>query len=199
MLRSLGAALLALTILTSGCMPTRARVLAGSPLPGLEVSVDEAFYGVAGLTARELNRDLVRRGLAHEGTRWQGLTAFHVTYSYQPVSDLEGCRADEPRVRVKVVTTLPHWRDRDAAPPALRTDWDLFLSRLREHEEGHQRIAIDAGHALLDQVAALEAPDCDALHRSAAALAQIHQTIVTTEQRVWDEETAHGYGGSQER
>jgi predicted secreted Zn-dependent protease len=197
MSRSLGAALLALAILTSGCLPARARVLAASPRPGLEVSVDEAFYGVGGLTALDLNRDLLRRALTHEGVRWQGLTAFRVTYSYLPESDLDGCRAGEPRVRVRVVTTLPQWRDRDAAPEALRLDWDRYLSRLREHEEGHQRIAIHAGHALLAEVAALEAPNCDALRRSASAVARAHQANVTSDQRDWDEATAHGYGGSQ--
>ena len=197
MSRSLGAALLALATLTSGCLPTRARVLAASPMPGLDVSVDEAFYGVGGLTVRDLNRDLLRRALTHEGVRWQGLTAFRVTYSYLPESDLGGCRAAAPRVHVKVVTTLPLWRDREAAPAWLRSDWDLYLSRLREHEEGHQRIAIDAGHALLEDVASLEAPDCDALRRTAAAVARAHQANVTTEQRVWDEATAHGLDGSQ--
>jgi predicted secreted Zn-dependent protease len=195
--RPLRAAILALALLASGCLPARARVLAASPMPGLEVSVDEAFYGVGGLTVRDLNRDLFRRALNHEGVRWQGLTAFRVTYSYLPESDFGGCRAVAPRVHVKVVTTLPRWLDREDAPAWLRSDWDLYLSRLREHEEGHQRIAIDAGHALLEDVASLQAPDCDALRRTAAAVALAHQANVTTEQRVWDESTAHGLDGSQ--
>ena len=96
-------------------------------------------------------------------------------------------------MRVEVVTTLPRWTDRDEASAALRSDWDLYLSRLREHEQGHQRIAIVAGHALLDQVAALRAPDCAALHASAAAVARAHQASVDdSSRRCWDEATAHG-------
>jgi predicted secreted Zn-dependent protease len=196
MTRSLGVALLALALFTNGCLPDRARVLAASPIPGLVVSVDEAFYGVGGLTALDLNRDLFRRARWHEGERWHGLTAFRVAYTYHPEWDRDGCRASRPRVRVEVVTTLPRWNDREEAPEALRTDWDVYLTRLREHEEGHQRIAIVAGHALLDDVAALQAPDCDALRASAAAVARAYQVSVANEQKIWDEATSHGLAGS---
>jgi predicted secreted Zn-dependent protease len=195
MSRSLGAALLALATFTSGCLPAPARVLAASPVPGLEVSIDEAFYGVGGLTARDLNRDLFRRALRHEGVRWQGLTHFRVVYSYLPERSSDGCRAARPRVSVQLVTTLPHWTDRDEAPEVLRSDWDVYMSRLREHEEGHQRIAIGAGHALLEDFADLQAADCETLRHSAAAVAQAYQASVTVEQQVWDEETGHGLDG----
>jgi predicted secreted Zn-dependent protease len=197
--RALPATLLALAALTSGCLPGHARVLAASPLPGLEVSVDETFYGVAGLTALDLNRDLFRRAVRHEGARYQGLTDFRVAYSYEPAWDPSGCRTSAPRVSVRVVTTLPRWEDRDVASEGLRSDWDLYLSRLREHEQGHQRIAIVAGRELLEQVAALRAPDCDALRRTAAAVADAYQVSVDAEQKVWDDETDHGLaaeGGS---
>ena len=82
MTRPFGAALLALAMLSSGCLPTRARVLAASPVPGLEVSIDEAFYRVAGLTASDLNRELRDRAVRHEGVRWQGLTDFRVPFTF---------------------------------------------------------------------------------------------------------------------
>ena len=195
MTRPFGVALLALATLTSGCLPARARVLAASPVPGLEVSIDEAFYRVAGRTANDLNRELRDRALPHEGLRWQGLTDFRVAYSYLPVPEASGCRVGEPRVTVELVTTLPRWTERERASAWLRSDWDLYLSRLRQHEQGHQRIAIGAGHALLEDVAALEAPDCDALRRTAAAVAETYQATVVSEQRVWDEETRHGLDG----
>lgn len=195
MIRASGAALLALATFSSGCLPSGARVLDSSPVPGLEVSVDESFYGVGGVTAWELNHELFRRGPRRAGVRWQGLTDFRVAYSFLPEADVEGCRAAEPRVRVEVVTRLPRWNDRELAPEPLRSDWDLYLGRLREHEEGHQRIAIDAGQALLSEVSALQAPDCEALRSTAQAVADAHQASITLEQSVWDYETAHGLAG----
>ncbi|MSR35126.1 MAG: DUF922 domain-containing protein [Gemmatimonadetes bacterium] len=97
--------------------------------------------------------------------------------------------------RARGVTTLPRWTDRDDAPAALLGDWDLFLRRLRDHEEGHQRIAIGVGADLLQDVAALEAPDCEALERSALAVAASYQASVTLEQQGWDAETRHGLEG----
>ena len=192
MMRPFTAALVALAALTTGCTSGRARVFSASPVTGLDVSIDEAFYVVAGRTPWELNRDLRRGALRHEGERWQGLTRFRVSYSYRAEQDDAACRPGRPRVAVELVTTLPRWDDRAVAPEALRTDWDLFLSRLRAHEAGHHRIAIGVGHALLDEVAALEAPDCAALRRRAAALARSYRASVTEEQKAWDDETAHG-------
>ena len=186
------AALLALATLTSGCLPGGPGAVTASPVPGLEVSGDESCYEVAGLNARDLNHELSRRGPSHEGRSWQGQTDFRVAYSYSLERGADGCRAAEPRVRVGLVTTLPRWRDRDDAPERLRSDWDLYLSRLEEHEEGHRRIAILAGQELLEDVSALEAPDCEALRRTATEVAESYQKIVALEQKGWDEETAHG-------
>ena len=190
--RTLPAALLALAAVTSGCLPARPLATTSSPVPALEVEVDESFYDVAGLDPRELNVQLMRRGPRHEGRSWQGRTDFRVAYSYLARSGGDGCRADEPRVSVRLVTTLPRWKDRKDAPAQLGADWDLYLSRLRDHEEGHRRIAIDAGRDLLLDVAVLSAPDCEALRKSALRIAADYQSLVTFEQRGWDERTQYG-------
>lgn len=192
--RSVRAALLALALLTSGCLPARSRPALVAPVPGLQVSIDEAFYGIEGVTAPELNRQLAQRGPLHEGMRWHGLTNFRLVYTYLPFAEANGCRAADPRVSVSVVTTLPEWKDRGAAPEPLRADWDLFLGRLREHEEGHRRIAIVAGEQLLEQVAALRAPDCESLREGARAVADARRASLAREQEGWDLETEHGLG-----
>lgn len=160
--------------------------------PSLEVSIDEAFYGVAGVTALELNRDLSRRGPERDGARWYGLTDFRLAYRYVPASAEDACRATETRVTVELVTTLPHWRDRDAAPEWLQLDWDLFLTRLREHERGHQEIAILTGEELLEGVAALSASDCETLIATTRRMADALQSKIDHAQRGWDVETVHG-------
>lgn len=191
------AALIALATLTSGCLAARSqpKAEAAPPVPGLQVSVDEAFYRIDGRTAPQLNLELARRGPVHGGARWQGLTDFRMVYSYEVAPGADGCRAAEPRVSVRVVTTLPTWTDRDAAPEWLRADWDLFLGRLRRHEEGHQRIAIGEGEALLQEFASLAAPDCESLRRNAVELAEAARESVVREQEWWDAETDHGRAG----
>ena len=195
--RTIATALLALGLLTSGCVPVRPAAAHTPGASDLQVSIDEAFYRVDGVTAPELDLELARRGPIHDGTRWQGLTDFRMAYSFLPSAGPNGCRVVEPRVSVRVVTTLPEWRERAFAPAPLRDDWDLYLGRLREHEQGHQRIAVSAGQELLEAVTELRAPDCDTLRRSAAALVAARRESVAREQDEWDVETGHGLDGEQ--
>jgi predicted secreted Zn-dependent protease len=184
--RTILAALLALSLSACASAPAAA---------GLRVSIDEAFYHVQGVTAPQLDRELARRGPVHEGARWQGLTDFRMSYSFVPSGGPGGCSVVDPHVSVRVVTTLPRWTDRALAAEGLREDWDLFLSRLREHEQGHQRIAVDAGERLLKAVAELRAPDCAALRKSAVELVAERRESVAREQEGWDAETEHGLDG----
>lgn len=184
------AALLALALFACACAPAR-RLPSGSE-PGLRLSVAEDYYDVAGATARDLNRELSRRGPRHEGAAWQGRTDFRLAYSFVPEDGPDGCRASDARVTVRLVTLLPRWKDRERAPSRLRGDWDLYLARLRDHEEGHRRIAIGAGRDLLAEVTALAADDCAALRVRASAVAEALRFGVADEQRDWDETTQHG-------
>ena len=164
--------------------------------PALWVSVDEQFYDVDGDTPGMLNRDLARNGPRRDGRAFQGLTDFQVRYRFDPRPVGGGCRATDARVHVEVVTTLPLWIERDTAPESLRRDWDVFRARLREHERGHQDIAIAGGKMLLDEVERLAAPDCAALRADAERVAQALQRRLDLEQRDWDAETGHGRRGT---
>jgi predicted secreted Zn-dependent protease len=192
MQKNLSAALLALATLTSGCLPARPNAAASASSTGLQVSFDQAFYDVAGLTARDLNLELGRRGPDHQGVRWQGETRFQVSYSYLPERVDGACRARKPKVAVRLTTTLPNWTNRSEAPSNLQSDWDVYFARLSSHEEGHRRIAISAGEELLRAVEALHEESCEGLHREIVAVARSYQQIVAVEQQGWDDQTSHG-------
>lgn len=186
-------------VAAAACAPVRREAPNGAhpSAPPLEVRIDERYYEVEGMTPRELNHALREKGPRADGhrRRWHGLTDFALRYRYEPRPWADGCRAVEARVEVEVVTTLPEWPDREAASPMLREDWDLFLTRLREHEQGHQRIAILLGRDLLREVEALRAADCDALRAQAKRLASAFEQAADLEHRSWDQETDHGVSG----
>jgi predicted secreted Zn-dependent protease len=185
---------IALALSASGCAPTPNGTPRAEPAAGIEVSIGERFYEVAGVTPRELNRALRRNGPRDDEAdrRWFGATDFTLRYRYDPMPWGDGCRAGIPHVRVELVTTLPEWPDREAAPAPLRRDWDLFLGRLREHERGHQRIAILMGQELLRAIEALRATDCATLRVEARRLALAFESAGELEHRSWDQETRHG-------
>jgi predicted secreted Zn-dependent protease len=185
---------IALALCSAACAPVTTGTPRPEPASGIEVTIDERFYEVEGVTPWELNLELRRNGPRdHEEERsWFGATDFTLRYRFDPRTEADGCRASAARVEVELVTTLPEWPDREAAPAPLRQDWDLFLSRLREHERGHQRIAILLGQELLRGVEKLHAPDCATLRAEARRLAMEFESAGDHQHRSWDQRTAHG-------
>ena len=183
-----------LALCASGCAPVTSGAGRAEPVTEVEVSIDERYYEVEGVTPWDLNRALRTNGPRDDQAErtWFGATDFAMRYRYEPMPWAEGCRAGAARVEVELVTTLPEWPDREAAPAMLRADWDLFLSRLREHEQGHQRIAMVMGQELLRGVEALRATDCGTLRTEARRLAMAFESAADLEHRSWDLETAHG-------
>jgi predicted secreted Zn-dependent protease len=199
--RARSRAWLALALCACGCAP----VLTGArgeraAEPAIEVTIDERFYEVDGTTPWDLNRALRRNGPRDDADErsWHGATDFALRYRYEPAASTDGCHAADARVQVELVTTLPEWPDRDSAPAWLREDWDLFLSRLREHERGHQRIAIELGQELLRGVEELRASDCEALRIQARRLAMTFQTEGHLEHESFDRQTGHGLAAGEE-
>lgn len=143
--------------------------------------MEERFYAVSGLSAATLNRALVHEGPTVRGRKAQGLTEWQLSWSYVPQELGQGCSSSRPRVDVRIVTTLPRWREFEQATERLSWDWSLFLERLRHHESEHQDIAMKNGRALLSVLEGLEADDCDRLQevaeRAAAGLASRHEEL----------------------
>jgi predicted secreted Zn-dependent protease len=143
--------------------------------------VEERFYAVSGRNATDLNRALLREGPTARGRKAHGLTEWHLTWSYVPRQLGGGCTSSRPRVDVRIVTTLPRWREFEQATERLSWGWSLFLERLRHHESEHQDIAMKSGRALLSVLEGLEAGDCDRLQemaeRAAAGLATRNEEL----------------------
>ena len=85
------------------------------------VTVITNYYAIEGNTAGDLRRDMNRKG----PKGFWAYTNWYVNWSAT-------CH-----VSLRIVYTLPRWRDRDMAPEELRLKWDTFLSHLIAHENGH--------------------------------------------------------------
>lgn len=164
--------------------------------PGLEVNVAERFYEVSGTSASALNGALAREGPTVRGRKAQAVTEWRVSWSFVPVRRGSVCVSSQPQVRVRVVTTLPHWLDLDVAPESLAMDWSLFLERLKHHESEHQDIAMKSGRELLAVLDGLEAEDCQLLQRVAFRAAAGLESSQQALHESFDDSIDYGVTGS---
>ena len=169
---------------------------AAAPAPdtALTVRTEERFYDVHGTSASRINLELASRGPRHGGVHWHALTDFALRWSYVPRRVGGRCAPGRVSLEVDVVTTLPRWDDRPRAEPALVSDWQLYMLRLRAHEEVHRAIAVWGGRELLHSVALLSAPDCRSLGEEAQRLARRVQAELDGAQSAWDRLTDYGTG-----
>ncbi len=164
------------------------------PHTALTVRTEERFYDVHGTSASRINLELASRGPRHGGVHWHALTDFALRWSYVPRRVGGRCAPGRVSLEVDVVTTLPRWDDRPRAEAALVSDWQLYMHRLRAHEDVHRAIAVWGGRELLHSVALLSAPDCRSLGEEAQRLARRVQAEVDGAQSAWDRLTDYGMG-----
>ncbi len=150
-------------------------------------------YDVNGSNARELRQELDRKGPLFEGRRFDARTRWWVRWRYDLTPVAGGCRPTRPQVDLEIVITLPRWRRPASVPEDLAERWELYLERLREHEDGHAAVAEQAARTiagLLEDLPAEE--DCGSADRAADQAAQAEIGRANARDRQYDRETGHG-------
>lgn len=174
--------------LVAGCTPLADPGLPGTPTPpvaralpeGLDVQVRESFYGVRGDTPSQLNRALAVAAPRHRGRRAYGLTDWALRWRYRTLPGARVCRVADPEIHLAVTTWLPRWEDRGRAAPAVADQWDLFMTRLRDHERGHRERVIRETFRALDALRDAAAPTCADLRLT------VREAILRAEDRMWE-------------
>jgi predicted secreted Zn-dependent protease len=137
-------------------------------LPVIAIGKDSfrvEYFDIRGATARELRADLTRRGPVGEtGIRGDAYTEYRIAWKFSMKLKEGVCRADDVVVDLDVTMRLPRWTPPRGVAPQLLSTWDRFTEDLREHEDGHHRIAISAAHDVRRELRArVKAGSCEAL------------------------------------
>lgn len=179
-------ALVLALVLAAGCAPASAPGSGAAPgvhaaVPdGLTVDVRQSFYPVRGDTPRELNGALALAAPRHRGRRAYGLTDWTLRWSYDALPDTRACRVADPEFRLTITTRLPRWEDRERAPARVVADWDLFMTRLRDHETGHRERVIREAIRVLEALREASASTCESLRAS------VRDAVLRAEDRMWE-------------
>jgi len=180
---------IAAVLLLAGC---HASYLATAD-PAVSESFDLQPYRVSGATTSDL-RTAIRaaRPATSDGTRFDAITRWHVTYRYEFVRDaIGGCAPANPRVALELRIEMPALSD--DVPPQARAAVEAYLTALRAHEDGHIRIDRDIAAAVADAVRAVPAqPTCDGLREVVREAADRAMEAGRARNRAYDEQTNHG-------
>ncbi|MEO8019245.1 MAG: DUF922 domain-containing protein [Pseudomonadota bacterium] len=102
-------------------------------------------FAIHGATAPELRADLARLGPVGEtGVRGDAYTEYRIAWKFSMTRKDGVCRANNVVVDLDVTMRLPSWAPPDDVATELVTRWYRFSKILREHEDGHHRIAHSA-------------------------------------------------------
>jgi predicted secreted Zn-dependent protease len=166
-------------VATPGMIGGGAEVTAAAEVRVTETVVD--WFPIRGTTQRQMRDSMTQTAPYSEKRKshvWgQCRWWFEWDFKYLP-GPTGGCRVAEFTLTLNARMKLPKWVDANQADRDLRTRWDAFEQRLRQHEDGHKNNGIKAANDLARRIKAIgEFPDC----------AQLNAEIKKVGDRVWSE------------
>ena len=146
----------------------RLGVLLLALFPVLAVAKDSfriEYFTIRGSTASDLRADLKRLGPVGEtGIRGDAYTEYRIAWKFSMNFKDGSCRARDAGVDLDVRMLLPRWEQSPEVPSELVQTWDRFSAVLREHEDGHHRIAVAAAKEVRRKLGKrTRAASCEAL------------------------------------
>ncbi len=102
-------------------------------------------YAVRGQTAKEIWRDIGRKGphRRHRGLYAQALSEIRYGWSVTNRRRPGSCRVEKAKIDVRIVITLPRWTGEKRGEPRLKKAWKRYLAKVRRHEDRHRTIALE--------------------------------------------------------
>jgi predicted secreted Zn-dependent protease len=136
------------------------------------IMINYDYYDIEGRTAAELRQQMNIFGVAWtNGNIYDAYTAWDVKWNYRYRLTDDGCSISSIVATLNVEFRLPRWVNRTSGPDALKMKWDAYIRSLRQHENGHKDIGVQAAAAIESSVAELEpAATCDNLAEKANQL-----------------------------
>lgn len=152
------------------------------------------YFTIHGSTAKSLRADLSRLGPVGEtGIRGDAYTEYRIAWQASMTFKEGSCRAHDVNVDLDVTMRLPRWEKPADASPDLVRSWEAFSAVLRDHEDGHHRLAIAAAKEVRRRLGKrLQASSCEILKVRLNDIANAALLEYRNKQQDYDEQTDHG-------
>ena len=151
-----------------------------------------AYYDVTGESRREILSQIREGGplSLNTGRRAVAMNRYNMRWrwQYNPRA-VGGCEIDRATVQIEMTLVYPRWVTREPRDSALAVWWTEMAARLKEHEEGHGIITLDASRQIVRELRGMRGGSCDALGlRASNRASQINQRL-RERQREFDAST----------
>lgn len=151
------------------------------------------YYSVIGANLGEIRRSMEQSRPWKELENRSGLTEWRIDWRFEVTPVEGGCRCSSFTTTTAITNTLPRWTPPAEAPAELKAAWTRYITALREHENGHSRLALAAAADLHKRMKAIGlAADCDRLRKRIHDLAEGVIEEHRQRERDYDRRTRHG-------
>lgn len=174
-------------------------LLAASPVVAKDVRtihLNYVYYDVSGTTLDAIRAELnaksppAANGYVSSANFYYG---WNFAFSIEPdAAGVEACRVYNASVSIDIDVVLPRHSTIAEAPPDVQASWTRFIAATKKHELRHVADFAETGFGLLDALAAVTAPDCDATQKQADAIGQDFHDRALKLGLDYDVETNHG-------
>ena len=133
----------------------------------VKVEVTQSTYELRGLSREAIHDDLHRVGKKDGDGVIEGEVGDEMSWKLKFAAEGNSCRVTSDVVTLKLSVTMPVWVDEARADEAVRTVWNTYYRDLKDHEDGHKAIAVDAAEQIDKITHQATAPGpCNALEQS---------------------------------
>lgn len=165
----------------------------------LTVKRDIQYYDIRGRTPNELRKALDAQGPLNPvgKKRFDARTDWTLQWTYKWDGKLAKqagfYRLSEWSVDVKSTLILPRWVELEEAKPFDQRRWQIYMARLKLHENGHAKLAELAGDAANKAFANLKVyPSSEKLKEAVRLKAQEILKLHRAMELEYDQKTDHG-------
>ncbi len=181
---------LGLLLVMTGCASTDP-ALRGTPY-GLTVVTFDESYDITGSTGRELRQGIRQKGPKIGGKSYAGEMYWRIRWRYRSAPSGGECRMEQVEAEIEATIILPRWTPPDEVSEDLLQQWKGYLEALSLHEEGHRKIAVEAGSEIIRTLKAMHAPTCNYMDSDANKRARDILEKHRARNRQYDIDTSHG-------
>lgn len=151
-------------------------------------------YKVQGLSEKELRKSLSEKSpCKQDGKVFDAYTTWYVKWHFEWHNESGKYRIAKANSNVEVKFTMPEWVNYANAPINLRRKWDKYIKALKEHENGHRDLGVEAAQAVIKAIEDVPARSSGELINNAAnAAANRVLERYRAQEKEYDRKTNHG-------